>query len=290
MQPSEATDAQYARLLEVDPQQPDAWRMRARIALQDQRNNDAIELLKQGLKHLPAHVAIMGDLVNIYLLLRDPVSARPLLEALRNSPDEYPEYTANYARLLWIEGDYEHALAQFNEALDRNPDDQKLATRVAQAYVSLGDADKALDFLRARHDRRATPAMMALHAVCEFDLHGIEPALSAVTAGLQMQSEHPTLNYLYAVLLTLSGEPTKAQAHIAQFQPDGDIHVLWSSFQYAHGRGAHAAFWPGHQPPGRGTCPCACRGPGAGVWCVSRSVSSPVGATRRWPFAWFRQL
>lgn len=132
MQPIDASDEQYARLLEADPRQPDAWRMRARIALQNQRNNDAIELLKQGLKWLPAHVALMSDLANIYLLLRDPVGTRPLLEALCNLPEEYPEFTVNYARLLWIEGEYEQALKHFNAALDRNPNDQKLATRVGK--------------------------------------------------------------------------------------------------------------------------------------------------------------
>mgnify|MGYP004702271055 CR=1 FL=1 len=236
------TDAEYLRLLEMNPLQPDVWRMRARIALQDQRSSDAIELLQQGLKHLPSHTSLMGDLVNIYLLLRDPVSARPLLEALRNAPDEYPEFTANYARLLWIEGDYDQALKAFKQALERNPGDQKTATRVAQAYVSLGHAEKAMEFVQSWRDRGVTAGMMAVLAVCEFDLHGIEPARAAVKTGLQMQAEHPTLNYLYAVLLTLSGELDNAQAHVARFQQTGDIHVLWTSFQFAYGRSGNISF------------------------------------------------
>ena len=242
MQAIDATDAEYARLLEANPQQPNAWRMRARIALQNQRNSDAIELLKQGLKHLPSHVTLMGDLANVYLLLRDSVSARPLLEALGNFPDEYPEFTANYGRLLWIEGDYDQALKAFKKALERNPGDQKTATRVAQAYVSLGDVEKAMEFVQSRRDWGVTAGMMAVLAVCEFDLHGIEPALSAVQTGLQIQAEHPTLNYLYAVLLTLAGELDKAQAHIARFQQTGDIHVLWTSFQFAYGRSGNISF------------------------------------------------
>lgn len=246
MQPIDASDEQYARLLEADPRQPDAWRMRARIALQNQRNNDAIELLKQGLKWLPAHVALMSDLANIYLLLRDPVGARPLLEALCNLPEEYPEFTVNYARLLWIEGEYEQALKHFNAALDRNPNDQKLATRVAQAYVSLGYADKAMEFLRSRRDRGATAEMLALLALCEFDDGGIEPALSVVKAGLRIQTKHPILNYLHAVLLVLTGDSIKARAHVAQFSLAEDIHVLWDSFQYAHARGrtSDSMAWP----------------------------------------------
>lgn len=242
MQPIDATDEQYARRLAADPRQPDAWRMRARIALQNQRSNDAIELLKLGLKHLPAHVALMSDLANIYLLLRDPVGARPLLEALGNLPEEYPEFTVNYARLLWIEGKYEQALKHFNTALDLSPNDQKLATRVAQAYVSLGDADKAMEFLQSRRDRGATAEMLALLALCEFDLRGSEPALSVVKAGLRMQAEHPILNYLYAALLMLTGESVKARTHVAQFSLAEDIHVLWASFQYAYDRDANITF------------------------------------------------
>ncbi len=242
MDPINITDAEYLRLLEMNPLQPDVWRMRARIALQNQRSSDAIELLKQGLKHLPSRTSLMGDLANIYLLLRDPVSARPLLEALRNAPDEYPEFTANYARLLWIEGDYEQALRSFKEALERNPDDQKTATRLAQAYVSLGHAEKAMEFVQSWRDRGVTAGMMAVLAVCEFDLHGIEPALAVVTAGLQIQSEHPTLNYLYAVLLMLLGELDKAQTHVTQFQQVGDLHVQWTSFQFAYGRSGNISF------------------------------------------------
>ncbi|MGI0085163.1 MAG: tetratricopeptide repeat protein, partial [Nitrososphaerales archaeon] len=88
-------DVEYARLLRDNPLLPDLWRLRARAALQYQRNNDAVELLKEGLKHLPEHAALMADLANLYLLLRDTVSARPVLESLLRSKGKHPECILN---------------------------------------------------------------------------------------------------------------------------------------------------------------------------------------------------
>ncbi len=238
----DTTDAEYARRLADNPLQPDVWRLRTRIALQNRRNNDAIELLKEGLSHLPLHRAMMADLVDIYLLLRDPVSARPILEELLKSPDKHPEFISNYARLLWIEGDYEQAVMNFNAALAKNPGNNKIATRLAQAYMSLGEDQKAMEFLQSWRHQNPSVEMTALLALCEFDTHGVESALNAALTGLQIQASHPAINYLYAVLLKLSGDSDKAQAHIAQLQQDEMTHVQWASFLFAYGSGANVHF------------------------------------------------
>jgi len=242
MQSIDATDAEYARQLKENPLLPDLWRLRAHIALQNQRNNDAIELLKAGLSKLPADRNLTADLADIYIRLRDSISARPLLESLLKAQGKDPGFSLRYARLLWIEGDYDQALKYFNEALNENPGNKKIATSVAQAYVSLGEVEKAMDFLRSwRHDGSSSE-MMALLALCEFDTQGIESALNTILIGMQIQPADPTINYLYAALLKLSGDSVKAEIHIAQLQQYADIHIQWNSFLFAYESCENARF------------------------------------------------
>lgn len=235
MQPIDATDAEYARQLKENPLLSDLWRMRARIALQNRRTNDAVELLKTGLNYLPADKALIADLADIYLRLRDSISARPLLDGLLKAQGKRPELIFKYARLLWIEGDYDQALEHFNEALTDNPENKKIATSLAQAYVSLGEIEMAIEFLKTWRHQESSVEMMALLALCEFDTHGIENALNAVLIGMQIHPSDPTINYLYAVLLKLSGDSVKAETHIAQIQQYADIRIQWNSFLFAYG-------------------------------------------------------
>lgn len=242
MQPINATDAEYAQQLEKNPQLTDAWRMRARIALQNQRNNDAIEILKKGLNHLPTDKTLMTDLVDIYLLQRDSISARPLLEALQKTKDKNLRISLKYARLQWIDGDYDRALKCFEEALTENPGNKKIATSMAQAYVSLGKIEKAMHLLKAWRHQGSSVEMMALLALCEFDLQGIKNALQSLLIGMQIQPSNPTINYLYAVILKLSGDSVEAETHISQIKQYADTHVQWNSFLYAYGSGKNIRF------------------------------------------------
>lgn len=229
-----ATDAEYARLLADNPLLPDVWQLRARLALQDQRNTDAIELLKEGLKHLPGHTALMTDLGDLYLLLRDPISARPILETLLKSKDGHPEYTLTYARLLWLEGDYEQALTCFNEALAQNPDDGKYALRMVQAYLSLNRIPEAMELLQSWRYKNPPGGMVALHALCVFDESGLNDAQTVLADGLRAQPLHPTINYLHAVLLALSGDWDGAKTGIERVQQNEIVKIQWTSFLFAH--------------------------------------------------------
>ncbi|MGA9851780.1 MAG: tetratricopeptide repeat protein [Gammaproteobacteria bacterium] len=237
-----ATDAEYARLLKDNPLLPDLWRLRARTALQYQRNNDAIELLKEGLGHLPEHVALMTDLAHLYLLTKDPISARPIVETLLKSEENKPEYILNFARLLWLDGDYEQALAYFKKALATNSGNSKFALNVAQAYISLGRIKNALELLQSWRHQSPSGEMMALLALCEFDVSGMASAYSTVIEGLRMHPLNPTINYLQAVLLSLSGDPDKAEICIAKVRQDEQVNTQWISFLFARESGRNVRF------------------------------------------------
>lgn len=238
-----ATDAEYARLLKNDPLLPDLWRLRARIALQYQRNNDAIELLKQGLGYLPENAALMADLANLYLLTKDPISARPIVENLLKSEDNKSDYILNFARLLWLEGDYEQALAYFNKALATDSGNSKLALHVAQAYVSLGQIQNAIELLQSWRYQSPSGEMMALLALCEFDVSGIDSACKIVSEGIRMHSLNPALNYLRAALLMLSGDSEKASTYVATIQQNEKDRAQWSGLLFAYEVGRNVRFF-----------------------------------------------
>jgi len=243
MQPIDASDAEYAQQLEKNPQLTEAWRMRARIALQYQRTDAAIELLKEGLKHLPSDRSLMTDLADIYLRLRDSISSRPLIEILQKSKPDDPGLGLKYARLLWIEGNYDQALICFNEVFAGDPSNKKVATSLVQAYVSLGEIEKARELLNVWRHQGSSAEMMALHALCEYDLQRIASALDSLLIGMQIRPSDPAINYLYAVLLKLTGESAKAETHLAQIRQYVDIHVQWNSFLFANGSGGKTRFY-----------------------------------------------
>ena len=134
----DTADAEYARSLKNDPSLIDAWRMRSRIALERQRNADAVKLLTQGLEYNPGQPVLIADLVNLYLLSRDSASARPWVEQLMRADGEKPENIYSQARLLWIDGDYEPALVLFKKAAEKRPADRRFATSLIQSLRQPG--------------------------------------------------------------------------------------------------------------------------------------------------------
>ncbi|HKU17775.1 MAG TPA: tetratricopeptide repeat protein [Candidatus Saccharimonadales bacterium] len=235
MKPSDIVESEYARLFRDKPDSPDFWRLRARKALQYQQKDAAIAALKTGIRHFPEDLTLIGDLANIYLLMRDVASARPLLEGLLRVGERRVEYVSDYARLLWLEGAYPQALEHYEEAYTRNPDERKYALRLAQARASLGQVQQALSLLRSWLHKKPSAEMMALLALCEFDVQGVESALNLITDGKQREPSNPTVNYLYAVLLTLSGDSERAKISMTQAGQSDQPDAQWASFLYARG-------------------------------------------------------
>lgn len=242
MKPPYINDDEYSRELRDAPPSPQLWRLRAREALKQQRTGDAIEILQQGLRRFPAEPDLMGDLANMHLLMRDSISARPLVEILLKANGRPPESVLNYARLLWLEGAYWEALDCYQEAYARAPDERQYALRLAQAHVSLGQVQQALKLLQSWQRRGPSADMLALHVLCEFDQGGQESAWNVVVAGKQAEPSNPVVNYLYAALQMLAGDSQSAQASIALAGQSDWIRARWAGFMFALGSGGDIRF------------------------------------------------
>jgi hypothetical protein len=232
-----SADAEYARLLQHDPSRVDAWRMRSRIALQRRQNIQAAALLEDAVRNNPGHRELLQDLAALYLSDRDPIAGRPVVEQLIRADGGSPEHLFFHARLLWLEGAHEEAIALFAQAVDRQPGDQRFVLSLIQSLISVDDISGALHCV-SRLPREAISAeLLGLLTLCRYDASGTDAALALVGAGLQQEPGHPQLNYLYAVLLSLAGHPEQAADSVALIQTHERLGARWRGFQYAKAQG-----------------------------------------------------
>ena len=238
----DTADAEYTRSLKNDPSLVDAWRMRSRIALERQRNEDAVKLLKQGLEYNPGELVLTGDLVNLYLLNRDSASARPWVEQLMQADAEKPEHLFSQARLLWIEGDYEGALGFFRQAAEKRPGERRFAVSLIQSLYTLDDVPGVIAAVDRWQSPDVSGEVLALLALCRFDGEGPAAALGVVTDALSRLPDHPFLTYLHAVLLTLAGQTAKARYPISLIEADESMGPRWRGFLFAREHGGKAPF------------------------------------------------
>ncbi len=235
-------DAEYARSLKNDPSLVDAWRMRARIALERQRREEAVKYLTQGVEHNPEETMLAADLANLYLLSREAAAARPWVERLLRAEPDRPEFLFSHGRLLWLEGGYEQGLAAFRRAAELRPSERRFATSLIQSLVSLEDVAGALAELERWKDSDAGGEMLTLLALARYDSAGLDAALAVTTDAVGRFPEHTYLNYLHAVLLTLAGYIAKARQPIAQIENEGSMLPRWRGFLFSREEGESKLF------------------------------------------------
>jgi len=235
-------DAEYARLLRHDPSQIDAWRMRSRIALQQRQNDHAAALLEEAIRSNPGQPALLEDLANLYLLKHDPVAARPVVEQLVQQDGDRPEYLFSHARLLWLEGAHDEALAHFKQVVESRPAEPRYLVSLIQSLIGMDDISTALRCVARFGATAASPELMGLLALYRVDASGIDAALEAVVHGLRQSPGHTTLNYLHAALLTLAGHPEAAQDSISLVEGDALMGPRWRGFLFAHAQENDAVF------------------------------------------------
>ena len=235
-------DAEYARLLQRDPAQVEAWRTRSRIALQRRDNDSAVRLLEEALRHNPENRSLLEDLARLHLLRRAPAAARPLVEQLVRSGADAPEHLFFQGRLEWLEGEHERAVQAFQQALVRQPDEPRYLTALVQALVGLDRLPEALRYVAQFGATAGSADIMSLIALYRFDTSGSDMALEAARYGLQQSPLHPTLRYLYSALHTLAGRPDEAESSVAIFEDDATAGPQWRGFKYALAHAAPAAF------------------------------------------------
>lgn len=236
-------DAECRRLLEADPGQAEAWRLRAMIALRQNDIEKATRLLEAGLEATDDK-GLIRELVTAHIRTRHPAQARRWLEAWEPFATDTGDTALQHALCDWMEGEHLGALDHFRAAVRANPGNRQYPVRLAKALASMGLAAEAAAQLRPLLGGPANAGVYELMTLCTFDLEGTEAAQAMVRDGLSHGS-NPNLMYLMVVLQALA-EPgydllTATQGLSLENARNA---ARWRSFLYARKAGPQAS-WHG---------------------------------------------
>jgi len=161
----EKIDQVVALALENNPDAPDAYLLKSSRLMSEDRTEEAIETLKQGLK-------ATGPSVGLYVALGEAALAEPDLDAAKKyftgAIEADPDAERGYLRLSSvhrIEGERAKAAQVLARGLERTPDSVSLLAQQADIYLEMGErkkADRTIGRLEeARTEGKAAPGAVA---------------------------------------------------------------------------------------------------------------------------------
>ena len=119
------------------------------ILAESGRSEAAIKVLQQILELRPEHHAARVELAG--LLLNTGSTAQGLIElrrVLQDQPDSAPANALLGRTLLWISGSPREAIPHLEKAVERSDGDANIRADLAQAYLRIGELEKAESQIR----------------------------------------------------------------------------------------------------------------------------------------------
>jgi hypothetical protein len=139
-----------------------------------------------------------------------------------------------FARGCWMCGEYDAAIAAFEEAARRAPDQVEHALALVRAASMLGLReleDATLEAARARHPHAFELALHAALRRCPDDLVGAAALLAPFVA-------HPQAGLFHRALVSLQTGEAPAESRLGA----PDLDACWDSFRWMHRHAAPPAF------------------------------------------------
>ncbi|NQU56719.1 MAG: tetratricopeptide repeat protein [Rhodospirillales bacterium] len=134
----------YQKILEVEPNQPDALHFLGLIAHQMGRNEVAVDLISKALAITPENVDAHYNLGLVFFALEKlEEAAASFGKAIAINPD-YAEAHCNLGNALNDLGRLDEAAANYNKALAINPDYADACYNLGNTYKELGRLDEAV--------------------------------------------------------------------------------------------------------------------------------------------------
>ncbi len=151
-------EAGYRRVLEMDPNQPDAWHLLGLVAHQTLDSETAIQRIRKSLELDPVQPKAQNNLGNIYILREEFAEAvTAYRQAIKDAPD-YATAHRNLAEAMLAQGQLNEALECFQRALALEPQDKHVRLRYAATLQQAERGDEAEEQRRlaeTKSDRNA---------------------------------------------------------------------------------------------------------------------------------------
>ncbi len=154
----------------------------------------AMEAYELALSASPSDPKVLDTLARLRAEAGDAERALEAIEALAEeatSPIERAKQFLRAAELLESRGDSEAALERYKWAVDANPEDAQLSTKLRKAYIAHGDPESAVELLEAEIERTSGNAQKArlsgeMAVLCQEYLRDTERANAAARVALKL--------------------------------------------------------------------------------------------------------
>lgn len=203
-------DAVYQRILEAEPEQPDALHFRGVLHHQMGRSEEAIALIERAVALVPDHAGAHNNLGNVLMERgrRDEALAA-YQRAVELDPD-HADAQCNLGVVLKEKGQFEKAVAAYRKVLASHPDHADAHHNLGNALKKLGRFDEALAAYRRAIELR--PHYAAAYSNLARALAGagrIDEAAKVYRRWLDADPDDPVARHMLAAC---SGEAVPARA------------------------------------------------------------------------------
>ena len=243
---SDEAAAEYRHSLDLDPRSSHARLGLARIALLENRPEQALDLLQQALQLQPGHWEVSRALAQTYSVLGDDEEARRLNSGDRptqvsTEPDDpvvaavWQEAVDSNTMLVrgadaLFSGNPEQAVAEFAEVVALRPDSSEHHRWLADAYAASGrgaDAQKSYEDALAI-DPESIPALMGLGAI-QLANNQLQEAIRNLQHAVELDDRDATANFLLGSAREANGESgLAAQSYRAATTIDATLTPAWA--------------------------------------------------------------
>ena len=243
---SDEAAAEYRHSLDLDPRSSHARLGLARIALLENRPEEALDLLQQALELQPGHWEVARALAQTYSVVGNDEEARRLNSGDRptqvlTEPDDpvvaavWQEAVDSNTMLVrgadaLFSGNPAQAVAAFEEVVALRPDSSEHHRWLADAYAASGrgaDAQRSYKDALAI-DPESIPALMGLGAI-QLANNQLQQAIRNLQHAVELDDSDATANFLLGSAREANGETgLAAQSYHAATTIDATLTPAWA--------------------------------------------------------------
>ena len=197
----------YRRILQVDPDQPDALYLLGMIAKQEGNLETAVELLGRTLRIKPDHAGAHGSLGNVLQAQgRLHEAAHSYRKALASKPDSLEAHT-NLGNVLQAQGRLDEAAHSYRKALAILPDSAAVLSNLGNVLHAQGRFDEAAACYRKALSLKPDSAEVHSNLGVSLQAEGkLDAALESYRKALSINPDYAAAHFNLGRALQESGE------------------------------------------------------------------------------------